>query len=206
MGLIVGMTVIVFLGLYFGPYRHPNWLSPGFASMLLVFGFGAVSTGEFIREAVRKPYVVYNVVLANQILPEEIPTLEKTGFLEGGTWTRAHVAAAYPRVLVNGRIDSASLLTLPRADQLALGRVLFQYHCNDCHAEQSGYSAAAPLVRGRSPEALADMILHFRQTHFYMPPWSGTPEEAQLLGEYLAEIAPPNPTGMLLSGPRKEGR
>jgi hypothetical protein len=205
MGLIVAMTVVVFLGLYFGPYRHPNWLSPGFAAMLLVFGFGAIGTGEFIREAVRKPYVVYNVVLGNQILPEEIPTLEKTGFLQGGIWTRAHVAAEYPRVLVDGRIDSARLLELPLADRLALGRVLFQYHCNDCHAEENGYSAAAPLSRGRSAESLREMILHFRQTHFYMPPWSGTPEEAQLLGEYLAQIAPPNPPGMILNGSTKEG-
>ena len=36
----------------------------------------------------RKPYVIYNVVLGNQILPEEVPQLRAKGYLEGGTWTR----------------------------------------------------------------------------------------------------------------------
>ena len=41
-----------------GPYKNPGWLSPGFAIALFLFGLAAFSTGEFIREAVRKPYVV----------------------------------------------------------------------------------------------------------------------------------------------------
>jgi cytochrome bd ubiquinol oxidase subunit I len=200
MVLIVAMTAVVFFGLYFGPYRNPSWLSPGFAGMLLLFGFGAVATGEFIREAVRKPYVVYNVVLGNQILPSEIAKFKQNGCLQSGLWTRAWVADRYPQAAANGRIDPAQLLKLPRPDRLALGEVLFQHQCNDCHASRDGYSAVAPLVRGRSPEMLRDMILRFERTHFYMPPWSGTPEEAQLLGEYLADIAPPHPTGMILNG------
>ncbi len=34
----------------------------------LLFGIIGISTGEFIREAVRKPYIVYNVVLGSQML------------------------------------------------------------------------------------------------------------------------------------------
>ena len=32
-----------------------------------------------------------------------------------------------------------------------------------------------------------------------MPPWCGTPEEAELLTDYLMSIAPPRPAGMLPS-------
>lgn len=198
--LVAAMTVVVFFGLFLGPYRNPSWLSPGFAGMLLLFGFGAVTTGEFIREAVRKPYVVYNVVLSNQILPGETSRLEQTGYLQGGVWTRAWVAEHYPDVMVDGRIDASRLSDLARDDRLALGRMLFMYQCNDCHAARDGYSAVAPLVRGRSADRLRDMIVDFEKTHFYMPPWSGTPEEAMLLGEYLADIAPPQPGGMILDG------
>ena len=69
MVLIFALTIVVFFLLYFGPYRNPGWLSPGFAGSLCLFGIAAFSTGEFIREAVRKPFVVYNVVLGNQVLP-----------------------------------------------------------------------------------------------------------------------------------------
>ena len=73
--LIFVLTIVVFFLLYFGPYRNPGWLSPGFAGSLCLFGMAAFSTGEFIREAVRKPFVVYNVVLGNQVLPQEVPKL-----------------------------------------------------------------------------------------------------------------------------------
>ncbi len=89
--LIFALTIVTFFLLYFGPYRNPGWLSPGFAGALLLFGLAAFSTGEFIREAVRKPYVIYNVVLGNQIMPEEVPQLRDQGYLEGGIWTKAYV-------------------------------------------------------------------------------------------------------------------
>jgi cytochrome bd ubiquinol oxidase subunit I len=207
MALIVAITAVVVAALYFGPYRHPNWLSPGFAGLMLLFGLAAVATGEFIREAVRKPYVVYNVVLGNQILPEEMPQMARSGVLAGGTWTRALLTEEYPGLVKDGRLDQERLSALAHEDRVALGEVLFQYQCNDCHAATIGYSAVAPLVRGRSAAEIRDLVLGFRKTHFYMPPWAGTPEEAGLLGEYLAEIAPQgSPKNMRLNGHSEEAR
>jgi cytochrome bd-type quinol oxidase subunit 1/mono/diheme cytochrome c family protein len=196
--LVFMATVAVFVLLYLGPYRNPGWLSPGFAAALMLFGFVAFATGEFIREAVRKPYVIYNVVLGNQIFPEEVAQLRKTGFLEGGVWTKAFVAEHYPAVVDdNGQLDESRMLELDPADRLALGEALFQHHCNDCHAVQSGYSAVGPIIRGWTPEMLESMTLRLHEHHFFMPPWAGTQEEAELLAEYLASIAPPRPEGML---------
>ena len=72
MALLFAATGIVFVLLFLGPYRNPGWiLSPGFAAALLLFGVIGFSTGEFIREAVRKPYIIYNVVLSSQMLPRK---------------------------------------------------------------------------------------------------------------------------------------
>ena len=46
-----------------------------------------------MRESVRKPYINYDVVLCNQILPGEAAALRRDGYLEGGVWTRALVVA-----------------------------------------------------------------------------------------------------------------
>jgi len=196
MGLIFALTVAVFLLLYLGPYRNPGWLTPGFAGALLILGIAAFSTGEFIREAVRKPYVIYNVVFGNQIYPEQVVQLRRTGYLEGGLWTRAFVQANYPQAVKDGKIDEKVLRQLPDQDQIRLGEVLFQYHCNDCHAAQAGYSAVAPMIRGHTPTMIRTMIEHLDQAHFFMPPWAGTPDEAELLTRYLTSIAPPRPRGM----------
>jgi len=196
MFLIFGVTAAVFVMLYLGPYRNPGWLSPGFAILFLALGFVAVGTGEFIREAVRKPYIVSKVVMSNQVLAEEIPTLRKTGYLEGGVWTRAYVASEYPQVMTGGSIDEAALLTLPERDQLRLGRVLFQYHCNDCHAGAQGYASVAQVIRGWTPEMVRSVVLEPEKARFNMPPWAGTPAEAELLTRYLVSIGPPQPSDL----------
>ncbi len=198
MGLIFALTAIVFvlLLLYIGPHRNPGWHSPGFALSLFFFGLAAFSTGEFVREAVRKPYIIYNVVFGNQVFPDEVAGMRKSGYLESGLWTFAHVADRYPEAVENGRIDEKRLLALPPDDRVALGEVLFQYHCNDCHATTEGYSAAGRLLQGRRPALIADLVREMETVHFFMPPWAGTEEEVQLITDYLVTIAPPRPAGM----------
>ncbi len=194
--LIFGLTIVVFAMLYLGPYRHPGWVSPGFAILFLALGMAAFTAGEYIREAVRKPYVVYNVVMSNGIYPGETGRLQQTGYLEGGTWTKAYVAHAYPQAIdAGGRIDERGLLRLPEADRRALGRILFQYHCNSCHSVV-GYSGVRELTRGWTPPMLRDLVEHPEQVRYFMPPWAGTPEEASLLADFLRGVAPPAPPGM----------
>ncbi len=198
--LIFGLTVVVFFMLYLGPYRNPSWLSPGFAVLLFAAGLAAFASGEFIREAVRKPYVVYNVVYSNNIYPEEVPELREKGYLEGGTWTHAWVRDNYPSAVngegQDGTIDESALTALPAEDRQAVGEVLYQYHCSMCHAAEQGLSATAHLVRGWDREMIRSLVEKPNQFHFFMPPWAGTDEEAELLTDYLESIAPPTPGGM----------
>jgi cytochrome bd-type quinol oxidase subunit 1 len=194
--LIFAVTAGIFALLYVGPYRNPGWLSPGFALVLFVLGLSAVGTGEFIREAVRKPYVIYNVVLGNQITVDQVDQLRRTGYLDGGIWTRAYVAANYPQVMKGGHVDQNEILKLPESDQVRLGELIFQYHCNDCHSPQGGYSAVDQLMVGWTPEMVGLMVRNLEKGRFFMPPWAGTDAEAQLITKYLLTIAPPRPPGM----------
>jgi len=206
MVLLFALTIVVFFLLYLGPYRNPGWLTPGFAITLFLFGTAAFSTGEFIREAVRKPYVIYNVVFGNQITPDEVSKFRAQGYLESGLWTKQYVAEYYPQVLQNDTIDEAKLLELPQEDRIRLGEVLFQYHCNDCHAARQGYSAVAPLLTGKSPKMVLSIVEHLEEAHLFMPPWAGTPEEAELITDYLMSIAPQRPEGMRLGKTEEEVR
>ena len=100
MALLFAATGIVFVLLFLGPYRNPGWIkTPGFAASILLFGIIGMSTAEFIREAVRKPYICYNVVLGSQMLTDEVAAVREKGFLESGTWTKAFVRANYPQVM-----------------------------------------------------------------------------------------------------------
>ncbi|MGO9111432.1 MAG: cytochrome ubiquinol oxidase subunit I [Thermoguttaceae bacterium] len=202
MGVLFGATAVVFVLLYLGPYRNPGWIySPGFAVSLLLFGFAGFSTGEFIREAVRKPYIIYNYVLGNQVVvtPEEIKPLKDFGLLNRGHWALAYVKARYPQCVPGDKIDWSQVRNLAPIDRIQLGGVIFQHHCNDCHALNQGYSPVAPLVQGWSAEMIRELVQNLDQHRFVMPPWCGTTEEADLLTDYLQSIAPQRPTGMLPS-------
>jgi cytochrome bd ubiquinol oxidase subunit I len=205
--LIFASTAVVFVLLYLGPYRNPGWIySPGFAAALLLFGVAAFSTGEFIREAVRKPYIIYNVVFGNQIFPDEVTELKQRGYLESGPWTKAFVVEHYPNLVVDGHISSKRLPSLPPKDQLVVGEVLFQYHCNDCHAADHGYSPVGPMISGWTPNMIRTMLDDLHRSRFFMPPWCGTPEEADVLTAYLASVAMPFPQGMLPHAAMSEGK
>ncbi len=198
MGLILAMIAVLFAMLYIGPYKNPSWLSPGFAAALCLFGIGAFSVGEFIREAVRKPFVVYNVVLSNQILPENVQDYRAAGYLQSGLWTNAYMKQNFPQVFVGDKISSSKLLTLSAEDRIRVGETMFQYHCNDCHASLQGYSAACEMLRGRPREMVLDMVKHLEKAQIFMPAWAGTNEEAEVLTDYLIYTAPKKPEGMRL--------
>ena len=197
--LIFAASAVVFFMLYLGPYRNPGWINPGFAILYFVIGIAATGTGEFIREGVRKPYIVYNFVTGNNVLVSEIPKLQTTGYLNGGVWTKAFMKAHYPQVFgTDGNIDNNKLLQLPVSDQMKAGEVLFQYHCNDCHSTR-GFSGVAELTRGWSKDMIHTVVTHLDKAHFFMPPWCGTEAEATVLTEYLQSLSEPTPEGMRFS-------
>jgi cytochrome d ubiquinol oxidase subunit I len=197
MVVIFAATIMVFVMLYLGPYRNPGWITLGFAMLLFSVGLVAIGAGEFTREGVRKPFIIYNIVLSNQIVPEEVASLQQNGYLEGGVWTKAYIAENYPQVVsADGKIDEAALLALPEADRIKVGEVLFQYHCNDCHTTTMGLVPIAIMTQGWSREMIFDVVKDPHKTHFYMPSFAGTKEEAELLTDYIDSISIPHPSGM----------
>jgi cytochrome bd ubiquinol oxidase subunit I len=205
-GVVLAATGVVVILIYLGPRRRPEWVSPGFAMALCLFGVAAFSGGEFIREAIRKPFVVHNMVLGNQLLAREVPNVKKTGFLESGIWTKAYVAARYPDAIEDDEeygpyIDTKKLLKLPKKDRESLGQTLFLHHCNGCHAAGAGYSPVGLLVQGRlhrgnqMRDAVHDAVVDVGETDYFMPPWCGKDSEAKLLADYLIQVGALYPAG-----------
>ncbi|MBQ9872860.1 MAG: cytochrome ubiquinol oxidase subunit I [Thermoguttaceae bacterium] len=360
-GLFVGIIFAIVLLLLVGPVARPKETSLGTGLALLLLGIAGVSVAEFVREAVRKPYVVDGVVYSNQIARADVRQARQEGLLYFGTQTSclleelqekeeyrdlnisptrylgresrrirkielvplsgepddnldenlesdveesgeptgqdnvpdtdgslsfvertsalvqrarrdggfvptstsqgnesaasetvepleseatdnllesATSATSAPRELtgaaselgdvetserepaelvpektvaerdveINGSIGAGNpdLLKLSDSDRLTLGRAVFLYHCNCCHAERKGYSAIAPLLAGRGREEIKNFALRLNYSHYYMPPWAGTETDAELLAEYLASIAPDYPKNALRAPQERE--
>ncbi len=193
MVLIFLSTAVVLAMFYLGPYRHPAWLSPGAAILLFLIGLAVTGAAEFVREAVRKPFVIYGEVYSHNVYRGEIPSLQREGFLNGGVWTRRYIARTVPALMTApGQIDTARIPALPRDQQVEVGHTVFNYHCASCHAP-NGYSGMKELLPGWTGEMIGTLIVNLDRFHYLMPPWSGTPEEAGALRFYLETLASPTP-------------
>lgn len=83
LGIVAGIALLLFLG----PCLKPREVSAGMAVALLMMGIGGVSVAEFVREAVRKPYVVDRLVYGDQVFRTDVPEMRQIGMLYKGTWT-----------------------------------------------------------------------------------------------------------------------
>ncbi|MGN0930454.1 MAG: cytochrome ubiquinol oxidase subunit I [Thermoguttaceae bacterium] len=83
LGIVAGIALLLFLG----PCLKPREVSAGMAVALLMMGIGGVSVAEFVREAVRKPYVVDRLVYGDQVFRSDVPEMRQIGMLYKGTWT-----------------------------------------------------------------------------------------------------------------------
>jgi cytochrome bd-type quinol oxidase subunit 1 len=171
--VLINVLAVIFLGIcaimlclmIFGPVLHPRSISHGFAVSLLIFGLTALATAEFIREAARKPWIVDQVVLGSQIYKDDIEKFKKTGFLRDSQWKK-----------------------IPK-NNVERGGMIFMYHCNNCHALESGLSAIKPLLSGENDKTIIkNKVRLLNKPVISMPPWSGTEKELDDLAEFLITV------------------
>ncbi|MEK7476843.1 MAG: cytochrome ubiquinol oxidase subunit I [Candidatus Coatesbacteria bacterium] len=184
-GSVAGVLAMMLAGLR----RFPAWLSPGFAILLWGMGLVAVGAGEFIREAVRKPFVIYGEVYSHGVLPGELPGLRRNGWVNGGLWVRRWALRRFPQLANRtGAIRRDAIARLPAGSRRDLGEAIAMHHCGSCHATD-GYMGFRQFLHGWTPELIGTLVRHPERVRFVMPPWSGTEAEAAALAAYLEGLA-----------------
>lgn len=190
-GLALGLSGLVLL-------RRERYGRP-LAAGLMASAFVALGAGEWVREDLRKPYVIGGYMFVNGVrsVPAHddrytVTALDESGVLPATLWGRL------PR----------HLDVMAAHDRLAAeGRELFRLECSQCHT-MNGYLALAPLVRGATPAAL-DATLSRLATwrHRRMPPFVGTAPERQALAVYLATVGgmPAAEAAESLTSPAEDG-
>lgn len=172
--------------------KRPAWLTPVSGIAVLIAAIGVLTAGEFVREGVRKPFILANCVYGNQIHVSRIQPLREAGLLESGRWTKPYVSERFPYLLSRetGRLE---LNRVHGEDRNAVGEVIFMHHCNDCHARTVGFNGLSLLSTTAGKGELKTFLLNLDSMNYSMPPWCGTETEAELLAGYLESIAEPHP-------------
>lgn len=171
------LAIATFL-LALGTLIRPARLHLAYSLLLLLAALGTMGSFEFVREAIRKPYVIANYMYDNSLyakLPAadavfSVDALDKAGVLATAHWVR------------------------PAAGPTA-GREIFRVECQGCHTVD-GYRGVRRLLAARQWDTaqLNAMLGSLDVMHnSAMPPFAGTDAEREALGAYLATLYHPSP-------------
>jgi hypothetical protein len=177
MGGTVAMTFIFAFGMitsfliafyaFFGMLRKPQNVSAEAGLLMLAIAVIATGSMEFVREGIRKPYVLVNVMYSNGILVRDVPLIETDGILKYSTWVKP---------------DTAKY-----SGTVAVGEAVYRAECLRCH-EIEGYNGMIPLIREWNRPLVMSALDHLDRIKNFMPPFIGTAEEKQALGDYMMTL------------------
>lgn len=158
----------------------PRRLHLAFSMLLALAALGTMGSFEFVREAIRKPYIIGNYLYANSIYANAMPgdggfnvdKMNEVGVLQSAKWVRERTVTAENRVVV--------------------GREVFRVECESCHTTDSyrglkRYIALRQWDQHRIQGMLGGLDLMHNGV---MPPFAGTDAEREALAAFLSSVQP----------------
>ena len=164
-GLIVALT-------YFGPYRRPQETSIVTGATIAFLGLGATGVTEWVREAVRKPYIIYGYMYSNALRLDQLAELNAGGVLAQAKWVTLRDASD--------------------PDWQRVGYEIFRTECRSCHTID-GYNGMRLMVKGWREEFVDYQLQHLNELKGFMPPFIGTDPERRALARWLARLGSEKP-------------
>ncbi len=158
---------------------RPARLRTGLALAVLLGAFGAMWSFEFIRECVRKPYVIAGYMYGNALYAAPssgdggftVENLDHAGVLQTAKWVKERDVA----------------------NRSAAGREIFLAECQSCHTADAYRGVRGYLAQrawnGPTLRAMLGGLDLMRGG--VMPPFAGTATECDALATYLEALAPP---------------
>jgi len=182
--VLLGVTLLLALVALLWPRR----LHPAFSLLVALVAFGALDSFEFVRESVRKPYIIENYLYANSLYSASMPgdggfTVDKindTGVLKTAKWV--------------------DIRELTKDNQISAGHQIFRVECQSCHTANNYRGLHQYIMLRRWDPAKVRAMLGglYLMHNGVMPPFAGTDAERDALAAYLSSLQTSNASA---SGP-----
>lgn len=164
---VTGLLVFVAFGLWM--LVKPKTVSLILTIAIFFSSIGFIAEFEFVRESVRKPFIIYDYMYANGILEKNVETYNEEGYLPNSTF--------------------AKVKEVTSENMYEAGEEIYKGQCLACHTIDGWRDkrAFADRINGWSEEALDDYIANLHEARPFMPPFVGTDEERKALAHYLVQ-------------------
>lgn len=161
-GIIVGV-ILTFMVLLFGFFKT-KLFTKYIGVLVLILGLLIMFAGERVREAIRKPFVIYNYMYSNGLLLDEFDKFKENGILSASKWTK--------------------ITQIDEENKTQAGREAFKIYCGSCHIP-GGYNDVFPLIQDLDEETITMMIVDLENFRGYMPKFAGTETDAEAIAKWL---------------------
>ena len=162
----VGCSALIGGYAILGLFRQKLYINGATATLLTALAFGATAGGEFVREGIRKPFTVRQILYSNAIARDEVEHLREVGCTTD---------------------DPFPLKNLPSFPnpQLETGMKVYRVQCSICHT-LDGANALSHLMESWSADQKRLNVAQLQRTKTYMPPFAGTAEEVEAVVQFIS--------------------
>jgi mono/diheme cytochrome c family protein len=178
------LSAVILLGVTFAlallTLLRPGRMRLAFSLPVALAALGAMGSFEFVREAIRKPYLISKYLYANSLYAAKIPgdggfsvdEVNAAGILKSAKWISNH--------------------ELTTSNQAAAGRDIFRIECESCHTTDAYRGVRHYLaLRQWDQTKIQAMLGGIEFMHNgVMPPFAGTDAERAALAVYLNAVQP----------------
>jgi hypothetical protein len=163
---IIVSSVVFIMGLFMA-IRIPAATKKPVAFILLFIGLVYMGSFEWIREAVRRPYLIYNHMYSNSILKSDLKRTQEQGILKTAKWVR--------------------IKEINDTNSLDAGNEIFNIACSSCHSINGPMNDILPLTQKFSVFGMKATLDGMGKLNPYMPFFPGTENEKIALSRFIVE-------------------
>ncbi len=158
---------VLFLSGLLMAIRMPGGVKKYMAFAILLIGLVYMGSFEWIREAARRPYLIYSHMYSNSIKVEDEAKINKQGLLNTAKWVK----------FKDTNDDHI----------LEAGRELFNLQCIACHSVGGPLNDILPLTKKFTVFGMDSQLNGQGKINDYMPRFMGTQPERLALSRYIVE-------------------
>ncbi len=198
LAMCVGSLALIGLFGYWAVVINKRSVNLETSVLLLILAMAALGGGEFVREGIRKPYLIYGHVYSNGFMPAQIPDIDQM-LLDMGrddaTVLKLSPWSVQPND--NGMSDQEfyaqdlGMLGSGRndyPDQIIKGNWIYDQQCLRCHS-LVGYNSMSHLVSGWGSKTIGEVNTKLNEIKPAMPPFIGTIRDRNCLNMYVHSLS-----------------
>jgi cytochrome bd-type quinol oxidase subunit 1 len=147
--------------------KSPASIRLPLALVVLLTGWGIIGSFEFVREAARKPYLIYGHTYSNGIRVGVEEATSAQGYLATAKWARIREVTA--------------------ENKLEAGAELYQQQCASCHSIGGPMNNIKPWAASLTSTGMTALIGSLNKMNPAMPPFIGNQAEKEALAAYVSQ-------------------